>query len=146
MKGYWSLPGGLVEVGETIEEALKREMFEEVGLRVELVRRFGIFERIMFRGKPVRAKSRRPEYHYVLVDYVCRVVGGELRAGDDVSRAEWVERSKLGEFKLTEGTLADIERAFRERRSRKHQFDKPPSGSGRTRRKPAGARRADPGV
>jgi ADP-ribose pyrophosphatase YjhB (NUDIX family) len=106
LKGYWSLPGGLVETGELLEDAVRRELLEETGLRVEPVRRFGIFERIM------RSPQGRVEYHYLLVDYVCRVVGGELRAGDDVSRAAWVRRAELDRYRITEGTREVIESAY----------------------------------
>ena len=112
LKGYWSLPGGLVETGETLEEALLREVREETGLRVLPVRMFEIFERIM------RDASGRTEYHYVLADYLCTVVGGRLRAGDDSSRVAWCTRARLGEYKLTEGTREVIERAFRARGGR----------------------------
>jgi ADP-ribose pyrophosphatase YjhB (NUDIX family) len=106
LKGYWSLPGGLVETGERLEAAIVREVFEETGLRVRPIRMFEIFERIM------PDSSGRAEYHYVLVDYVCRVVKGALEAGDDVSRVRWVKRGDLGEYRLTEGTLAVIEKGF----------------------------------
>src|SRR5215472_6873651 len=106
LKGYWSLPGGLVEPGERLEEAVRREIQEETGLRVGPVRLFEIFERIM------RDTRGRAEYHYVLADYTCRVVGGRLKAGDDVSRAEWARCSDLGQYRLTEGTREVIERAF----------------------------------
>src|SRR5215469_777011 len=98
LKGYWSLPGGLVEPGEKLREAVRREIREETGLQIEPVRLFEIFERIM------RDDEGRAEYHYVLADYVCRVVGGRLRAGDDVSRAEWARRAELDQYRLTEGT------------------------------------------
>ncbi|MGH9558381.1 MAG: NUDIX hydrolase [Bryobacteraceae bacterium] len=113
LKGYWSLPGGLVEAGERLEEAVRREVFEETGLRVKQATILEIFERIM------PDSSGRPEYHYVLVDYVCRIAsGGEARAGDDVARVAWVRRSRLPEIVLTEGTLSVIERAFDASRKR----------------------------
>jgi 8-oxo-dGTP diphosphatase len=112
LKGYWSLPGGLVETGERLEAAVQREILEETGLRATPVSIFEIFERIM------RDDSGQPEYHYVLIDYICKVVGGKLRAGDDVSRVEWVRRRSLRERQLTEGTLAVIEKAFHARRNR----------------------------
>jgi 8-oxo-dGTP diphosphatase len=107
LKGYWSLPGGLVETGERLEEAVIREVLEETGLRVRSTGWFEIFERIMpglLRG--------RVEYHYVLVDYVCTVVGGKLQPGDDVASARWTPLKELGELLLTEGTRAVIERAY----------------------------------
>jgi 8-oxo-dGTP diphosphatase len=112
LKGYWSLPGGLVEAGETLEAAVKREILEETGLRVEPSKMFEVFERIM------EDAQGRPEYHFVLLDYVCKVVGGTLQPGDDVSRAEWVERKHLPSLHITEGTLEVIERAYRARRKR----------------------------
>jgi 8-oxo-dGTP diphosphatase len=83
-----------------------REVFEETGLDVKPSPIFEIFERIM------HDESDRVEYHYVLADYICKVVGGALCPGDDVSRVEWVKRGRLGEYRLTEGTLAVIERAY----------------------------------
>lgn len=106
LKGYWSLPGGIVEAGEKLEESVRREVLEETGLEIETLSIFEIFERIIpdDRGKP--------EYHYVLIDYLCRVLGGSLQAASDVSRVAWVVEQELRSYRLTEGTLAVIERAF----------------------------------
>jgi 8-oxo-dGTP diphosphatase len=106
LKGYWSLPGGILETGEKLEDAIRREVLEETGLEVEPLSIFEIFERIM------PDEAGRAEYHYVLIDYLCRPVGGRLQAASDVSRAAWVAEQNLGEYRLTEGTLAVIERAF----------------------------------
>jgi 8-oxo-dGTP diphosphatase len=106
LTGYWSLPGGLVETGELLEDALRREILEETGLRIQPVRFFEFFERIM------RDSQGRVEYHYLLADYICKVVGGTLQPATDVSRAAWVRRRDLDNYKITEGTRAVIERAY----------------------------------
>ncbi len=106
LKGIWSLPGGAVESGEYLKDAVRREVREETGLEVEPVSVGEIFERIM----PDRAG--RTEYHYVLIDYVCKVTGGELRPASDAARAEWVPREELPFYHITEGTLAVIEKAL----------------------------------
>ena len=111
LKGYWSLPGGVLEIGEQLQEGIRREVLEETGLVIEPLRVVTIFERIM------RDKKGKPEYHYVLIDYLCRVTGGALQAADDVSRAAWVPRQALNQYRITEGTLPVIEQAFRERAS-----------------------------
>lgn len=113
LKGWWSIPGGLVETGESLEEAVCREVREETGLRVRPLGVVKIFERIM------RDAKGAAEYHYVLIDYLCRMTGGALRAGDDVSRVEWVRRRDLSGMHITEGTPGVIEKAFRDRRKYK---------------------------
>jgi ADP-ribose pyrophosphatase YjhB (NUDIX family) len=106
LKGYWSLPGGLLELGEKLEAAVQREVLEETGLVVEPLGLFELFERIM------PDAQGNTEYHYVLADYICRVAGGTLHAASDVSDVRWVPRRDLSGYRLTEGTLAVIERAF----------------------------------
>src|SRR5215467_3941550 len=109
LQGYWSLPGGVLETGETLEEGLRREILEETGLEVRPRGVVEIFERIM------RDAAGRTEYHYVIVDYLCRVTGGTLCAASDCARAEWVPRRALPDWKITEGKLPVIEKAFRSR-------------------------------
>lgn len=113
LKGWWSIPGGLVETGESLDTAIRREVREETALDVRPLGVVQIFERIM------RDAAGAIEYHYVLIDYICRIEGGTLCAGDDASRVEWVRRRDLKQLQITEGTLAVIEKAFRERRKYK---------------------------
>ena len=106
LKGHWSLPGGMVEVGETLEAAVTREMLEETGLSVVVGPVIEVFDRITFDGQ------RRAEYHYVLVDYVCWPSAGTLRAGSDVDAAIWVDPATLGDYSLTEKATSIIHRAL----------------------------------
>ena len=96
--GEWSLPGGVVETGERLEDALAREVLEETNLQVEVGPIALTFERIM------PDQSGTCEYHYVLIDFHCTVLGGELRAGDDSNRAAWFEIDSLDSLPMTLGT------------------------------------------
>jgi ADP-ribose pyrophosphatase YjhB (NUDIX family) len=107
--GLWSVPGGAVELGEPMEEALIREVEEETSLRVEPLALVGVFDRIVKEEGEVR-------WHYVLVDYLCRPLSGSPRAGTDASEARWVSLDRLDRYDLTEPTRTAIARAVRLRR------------------------------
>ena len=104
LAGEWSLPGGIVEIGETLEACVARELFEETGLRVDVGPVIEVFDRI------TRDASDRVEYHYVLVDYLCRATGGALRAGSDVDAAKWVSTADLAEYRLPDKAMTVIRR------------------------------------
>ena len=103
LAGCWSIPGGCVETGERLEHALTREVFEETGLNVSVDSIATVFERIM------PDKSGTCEYHYVLVDFYCTILGGELRPGDDSANVRWFDVASLKNLQMTEGTREVIE-------------------------------------
>lgn len=104
--GQWSIPGGALEVGEFVREAAVREAAEETGLIVEPGELLGVFDRVL------RDVEQRVQYHYVLIDFLCRVVGGELRAASDAAEARWFADSELEGLGLAEDTLGVIRVGF----------------------------------
>ncbi len=92
--GEWSLPGGVLECGETLREAAIREAREETGLVVEVGEMLGVYERV------IRSEDARVRYHYVLIDFLCCPVAGELKAGSDAADAGWFSREELPALEL----------------------------------------------
>ena len=96
--GEWSLPGGVLECGEALREATIREAREETGLVVETSDMLGVYERV------IRAEDGRTRYHYVLIDFLCRPVGGGLSADSDAADVRWFTRDQLPTLNLPNDT------------------------------------------
>jgi len=105
LKGAWSIPGGLLELGEELAEGVRRELKEETGLDVKPLEVLAVFDRVFREGPRVR-------YHYVIVDYACRLKGGRLRAASDVLDARWVRREDLPQYHLSEKAISVLFQGF----------------------------------
>ena len=106
LRGRWLIPGGTVELGESLETALVREMLEETGVRVRPLEVLLVFDRILLEGDGVR-------YHYVIVDYRCEYIAGQVRAGSDADDAAFVAEADLGAFDLPDKAMEGVREGFR---------------------------------
>lgn len=106
LKGQWSIPGGMLELGEKLRDGAAREALEETGLRVEPGDVVEVFDALY------KDETGRTRYHYVLIDFICRPASGELRAGSDVAEAKWVSESELPNLGMTENTVRVIRKAL----------------------------------
>jgi len=106
LQAEWSIPGGVLEVGELIREAAIREAREETGLIVEPSDLLGVYDRIL------RNPEQRVQYHYVLIDFLCRRVAGDLSAASDAAEVRWFSRENLHALRLAEDTLDVISKGF----------------------------------
>jgi 8-oxo-dGTP diphosphatase len=105
LKGRWSIPGGMLELGEDLAAGVRRELREETGLDVQPLAMVAAVDRIERQGPRVK-------YHYVIVDYACRLKKGQLRPASDVLDARWVRREELSKYRLTRLAKSVILRAF----------------------------------
>ena len=106
-RGGWSIPGGVVELGETLRETARREVREECGIEIEVGDVVDALDII------VRDDAHRVQYHYALVDFAATYVSGDLRASTDALDARWVPLGELSKFPLPDPTRAVIRRAIR---------------------------------
>ena len=99
--GLWSVPGGMVELGERAAEAAKREVMEETGLDVEIVEVLGVVDKI------VEGDGDRVKFHFVIVDYLAHPVGGSLEASSDALDAKWVKPADFRDYEMSP-TLVEL--------------------------------------
>jgi ADP-ribose pyrophosphatase YjhB (NUDIX family) len=106
LAGEWSIPGGVLELGETLREAAVREAEEETCLTVAPTQLLGVYDRVL------RDDEGRTLYHYVLVDFLCRRVAGEARASGDADELGWYTLEQIGKLALPADTVEVIGLGF----------------------------------
>ena len=112
LQGQWSIPGGMLELSESIAEGVRRELAEETGLDVRVGDLIEVFERI------VPGEDGRTRYHFVILDYLCEMVSGVAHAGSDVTDVAWAHEDELEKYSLTTIATRVIKRAFEMAQSR----------------------------
>ena len=112
LEGQWSIPGGMLEIGEALSDGVRRELFEETAIEVKVLELIEVFERI------TRDESEHVKYHFVIADYLCEMVGGEAQAASDVTDVAWVREGDLEKYSLTVTATRVIRKAFEMARAR----------------------------
>jgi 8-oxo-dGTP diphosphatase len=111
-QGEWSIPGGMLELGETILEGVRRELREETGIDAEVIELIEVFERIALDG------AGKTQYHYVVLDYFCEPISGEAQAGSDAAEVAWAAEAELTQYSLTPTAVRVIHKALEMARKR----------------------------
>jgi 8-oxo-dGTP diphosphatase len=120
LRGEWSIPGGTLELGESLEEGVARELLEETGLQVLVIELIEVFDRVFHANGTIATKNEpKPKYHYVIVDYLCERIGGEPQAGSDVTDVIFAREEELPRFHLTETATRILRKAFAMARARR---------------------------
>jgi len=118
--GQWSIPGGTLELGESLQQGVARELLEETGLEVQVLDMIEAFDRIFLDPAAPNAGDRsRPKYHYVIVDYLCERLAGEAKAGSDVTDIAYAREDELKKFHMTSTATRVLHRAFAMERERR---------------------------
>ena len=118
--GEWSIPGGSLELGETLEEGVARELLEETGLKVRVLELIEVFDRIYVENTAGKDEPQKgPRYHYVIVDYLCERIDGDAVAASDVTDVAFAREDELEKYRLTETALRILRKAFAMDRARK---------------------------
>lgn len=119
LRGQWSIPGGTLELGESLQAGVARELLEETGLEVRVLELIEVFDRVFPQGpRDDGGPGRRPKFHYVIVDYLCERISGEARAGSDVTDVAFATEDELVNYQMTETATRIIRRAFAMHRER----------------------------
>jgi ADP-ribose pyrophosphatase YjhB (NUDIX family) len=116
--GEWSIPGGALEIGETLEEGVARELLEETGIEVRVLELIEVFDRIYLGNGATSAVKQRPRFHYVIADYLCESIGGKPCAGSDVTELAFATEEELTRYGLTETATRILKKAFAMHRAR----------------------------
>ena len=120
LRGEWSIPGGTLELGETLEDGVARELLEETGIKVRVIDLIEVFDRIYADDGTIAAHAeKKPRFHYVIVDYLCERISGEPRAGSDVTNVALALEEELGKYQLTETATRILKKAFAMDRARR---------------------------
>ena len=120
LRGHWSIPGGTLELGESLQEGAARERKEETGLEVRVLDVIEVFDRIFTGDAPVEAiPPRGPRFHYVIVDYLCERISGDPVAGGDATDVVFASEDELEKFHLTETATRVLRKAFAMERARR---------------------------
>jgi len=118
--GEWSIPGGMLELGETLEQGVARELLEETGLTVRVIELIEVFDRIYVESTAGAEEGKKgPRFHYVIVDYLCERIAGDAMAGSDVTDVVFATEEELHKFKLTETATRILKKAFAMNRLRR---------------------------
>jgi 8-oxo-dGTP diphosphatase len=120
--GEWSIPGGSLELGETLEEGVARELLEETGLKVRVLELIEVFDRIYVESTAGTEEPKKgPRFHYVIVDYLCERIRGDAVAASDVTDVAFAQEDELEKYRLTETALRILRKAFAMDRARKNK-------------------------
>jgi 8-oxo-dGTP diphosphatase len=117
--GQWSIPGGTLELGESLQEGVARELMEETGIEVRVLDLIEVFDRVYREDRSTGAETNgRPRFHFVIVDYLCERLSGDPRAGSDVTDVAFAREDELANFHLTETATRVLKKAFAMDRAR----------------------------